>query len=316
MKYTRGGRAARVVLFRIRMFSGMLLCVLPGIFCLCGAVTGTEAASQQKAVCTVEALRTRIAEEGVILHGAGELTDTEGSPALRTNSVEALTHCLEEGSHFIELDLKSTADGKLVCLHGWSRWLDAQGVEGQESHTLEEFLAGSIVGGFTPMSMDEAAQLLRAYPDVYVIVDMKDSSKEEDYQLLAESCPDLMGRLIVQIYHASQYETLRDMGYSNIIYTLYKTMEEERTPEELREFCDSHLIVGIALKRKWAADEAYFEALRQLNIPLYVHTLDDPEKIRRLYERGAAAVYTNHFFSREDIAAALQESLTQEETSS
>ena len=250
----------------------------------------------------INRVQASLASDGFIMHACGKITDENGKVHTRTNSYEAFMHCIENDHRFIELDMLPTSDQKLACLHGWKRWYDRNGIKGSGQVTTEEFLAGSIAGQFTPMSMDDVAAIMREHPEVYIITDMKKSAVIPNCQILARLYPDLKDRFIVQIYHADEYEAIYEMGFHNIIYTLYRATSEERSAAELKTFCSSHLLVGLTLHRKWFSDEAYFNAVWEIGTPLYIHTIDDQEKMLRMFANGVDAIYTNEIFNRGDFS--------------
>jgi glycerophosphoryl diester phosphodiesterase len=122
-------------------------------------------------------------------------------------------------------------------------------------------------------------------------------AKEDNVRVMrwiAENYPDLREHFIVQIYALEEYEPIRALGYENIILTMYKIpWEEYHDLETLSAFIRDTRILAITM----AADENVrdvFDALVATGIPVYVHTLDEPEEQARWLADGAYGIYTNY----------------------
>ena len=237
-------------------------------------------------------LQAQICETGEIIHAGGQVFDNEGNPYLYTNSMESITNCVRQGSPFVELDFQLTTAGYPVCVPNWNALLDENGDCSEEALSLEEFRKRKVMGIFTPMTLDDLAVLMKENPGMYIIVDIRGKFFPCLKSILA-ACPDLRDRFIIQIYHEKHYKAVYTMGFHRIIYTLFRTVERERSPERLSRFADSSILLGLTMRTEIFYQEDLHTGLLALDIPLFVHTIDDENEKKQLQKDGAAALYTN-----------------------
>lgn len=128
------------------------------------------------------------------------------------NCPEGFINAYEKGCRLFEVDLTKTADGIWVCRHSWQ---DAYGQwegERRKKLTLEEFLAAPLYGKYTPMTFQDLLNLIRDYPDAYILLDTKHysfrnyQSTLQDYADLAvlaadAGAQDILGQMIPEIYN-------------------------------------------------------------------------------------------------------------------
>ena len=238
-------------------------------------------------------LRAKLAEDGHIIHAGGYLNTSDGTQVYYTNSLEALENLYQNGNRFCEIDLQETSDGMLICGHGDEKELvfgtglppDAGG---------DEFLAGRIYGEFTPLSADTLADFMTEHPDLYVITDVK-SDNIRVCSMLAERCPDLRDRFIVQVQLPEEYDTLRDLGFPNIMYPIFRTPDGQRGLLQLAAFAKHHPLAALILPNGYYSPDAkLLLAEKLIGTPVVLHTLNDAWEIRYYLDRHLAiAVYTD-----------------------
>lgn len=223
-----------------------------------------------------------------IMHGGGEIyTYTT------TNSLEALYHANAAGYRFIELDFCLTSDGEPVCIHDWNEGYLPGYEKADFPLSLEQFSASRIYGELTPLTLDGLLAWLREHPDTYIITDIKDSNLSTLSEI-AQRDPDLATHFIPQIYAENELEPVRAMGYEQVIYTIYNlTWEEKLDTASIAAFAKENKLTGITFPYELTQREGYVDALLEAGIPLYTHTLNDPELIAGQLDMGITAVYTD-----------------------
>lgn len=246
----------------------------------------------------IHAARALLESERVIVHGAGFIEDDSGNKYDYTNSYEALRNSYNLGNRIVEMDFLWTSDGKMVCAHESETF--ARGIESDGPLTEEEFLDKKSNGIFTTMNIEKLADFMREHKDLYIVTDFK-YAMTESCQYISQMYPDLRSRFIIQMYHYGQYEFIRSLGFNNIILTLYLTTDEERNIDELCDFVNSNDLVAITFWEsyldnadEWGRSEDFWNAVKNLNIPTCVHTVNDEEAIRYDFEQGVTAVYTDN----------------------
>ena len=226
------------------------------------------------------------------VHGGGRVVvyDEEGNALIfdRTNSAEALERCAEAGVGAVELDFSFTSDVELVCIHDWNGgFIKKAGVL-----TFDEFMNEKICGYLTPMSVSDAAKFIVENKDIYMVTDVKEDNIRA-LRIIAEECGDDLSRVIAQIYSPEEYDAVREIGYTNIVLTLYRMKWEEKTDAAaLCEFALTHELVGITLPVMLAEQEyGLTDAFVEHGVAFFVHTVDGKEEARRYFDIGASGVY-------------------------
>ncbi len=235
-----------------------------------------------------------------IVHAAGELWGFDADGVWRSffgsNSVEALEECgkyFGERGGLVELDFNFTSDGELVCIHDWSPEY-IEGVEYGVALSYDEFLSSEIYWNFTPLDLAYVASFMREHPEIYIVTDIK-TDNVAGAKKIAETCPDLVDRFIIQIYSESEYDAVRKLGFDNVIYTLYMLPWHEKVDTDaLVEFEKSHPLVGFTFPAELCDIDGFLDGIRKAEIPLYVHTINDADEAKAYLERGITGVYTDY----------------------
>ena len=283
-------------LFIRRLFPGLRIghiFVVSLLLAIAAAVIiGGGIASKADEISDLANLQAQICDTGEIVHAGGQIFDNEGNAYFYTNSIESVANCVRQGHPFVELDFQLTSDGYPVCVHNWSALLDENGGFSEEALTLDEFRKRKVMGIFTPMTLEDLTELMEESPGMYIIVDIRGKFFPCLKSILA-ACPDLRDRFIIQIYHEKHHKTVYNMGFHRIIYTLFRTVERERSLERLVPFSGSSILLGITMRPNIFYQDDLHAGLLALDVPLFIHTIDDEGEKKQLREDGAAALYTN-----------------------
>lgn len=243
----------------------------------------------------IENLREFIRSEKYIVHGCGFLEEADGNYASLTNSYEAMEAAYEAGNRLLEMDFLITADNYLVAGHDIEdeTWAIGINIPRDTDVTREMFLNEKWCDKYTTMDLNSVAEYMREHEDFYVITDVKYDNAAA-CRIIADTCPDLIDRFIVQIYHEDEYTPVHDMGFPYIIYTMYKVTDEEREPSHIAEIFDKDDLLGITFDYRRIDDSPeYFEEVKAMGFPLYVHTVNYPEEMDHCFAGGIDAVYTD-----------------------
>jgi lipoteichoic acid synthase len=226
-----------------------------------------------------------------IAHAGGVVANT-----CYTNSQEAFQENYRRGHRFFEIDLNWTSDGHLVLTHDWGAnfhfLFPTSKISGP--HSLDEFLALRIKNNLTPMSFAKLVDWLRTHPDARIVTDVK-SDNLRALKEIAETCPDMIDRVIPQIYAFEEYEPVRDMGYRNIILTLYLKLY---TDEPLLRFVRNHKLFGVTMWTERAMEKLP-RKLRRRNVPVFAHTINSPQEQQQLESNGVSGFYTDFLGGKE-----------------
>ena len=224
----------------------------------------------------------------MILHAGG--VTPEGVTG--SDSLEALEHSYENGFRLLELDFSWTCDGELVCVHDWNAFYGR--ILDTDSPTLAQFEAvRDSTYGFTSLTLDHLIAWLREHPGVSIVTDIKEDCAA-GAALIAQRCPDLRSRFIIQIYHPEEYDQVADLGFEHIILTVYQmSWSEKQDTAALVRFAAEHPLEGITFPAELADTPGYVEALLEAQVPLFVHTVNDPADQAALVRQGISGIYTD-----------------------
>ena len=225
-----------------------------------------------------------------ILHAGG--VTPEG--IIGSNSIEALENSYAQGYRIMEIDLCWTKDNQLVCVHDWNSYYAPR--FGKDSLTLQEFskVKGSYYG-YTSMTLDDLIQWMKLHNDAIIVTDIKENNVM-GVELLAQKVPELKDRFWIQIYGKQEYDTISELGFKNIILTVYSmSWEEKQNAEKLVEFAEKHLLIGITFPIELLElIPDYLKTLKKAKVPLFVHTVNDTEIQRELFTAGVSGIYTDY----------------------
>lgn len=249
--------------------------------------------SPQPAAVAVPPVEETLRQDGRIVHAGGRIAGTDGKNYTYTNSAEALVNAYRAGSRIMEFDFMQTSDGHLAGIHDWMSTVSSSITDGTPL-SLEEWLQVKVYGRFTPLCLESLAGFMREHPDLYIVTDVKDRNAAAA-GIIAETCPDLKDRFIIQIYKDSEYDEIAALGFRHIIYTLYNLPPaDKRDTKHLAEFAAEHPLLGYtypeALRKVWR----YTDRMRKIGVMLFVHTINDQKEIDACYSEGIDAVYTDN----------------------
>ncbi|MBR1457375.1 MAG: hypothetical protein IJ594_09510 [Oscillospiraceae bacterium] len=181
-----------------------------------------------------------------------------------------------------------------MCAHGRKKTgTFAWGTDLPPIVTSETYLTTKLYGEFTPMTADDLVDFMRRHEELLIVADTMDDDVEV-YKRLAECYPDVMDRFIVQIYHEREYDPIRALGFTSVIYTLYNADEQELEIANLMRFVNGHELVGLTFLPERLEGKRFRIGVEKLGVPLMVHTIDDYEEMETyLAKRNFTAVYTD-----------------------
>jgi glycerophosphoryl diester phosphodiesterase len=222
----------------------------------------------------------------LIAHAGGDIHGVR-----MTNSLQALDSSYDEGFCFIEVDICLTSDGVPVLAHDWGNANWFAGIKySTEQPGYEEFIKRTGIMGIEFMDLNKLALWLSEHDGAYIVTDIKQDNIEV-LRHIKESYPEASKRIIPQIYSIDEYEPVRDLGYDQVILTLYKI---KIIGDEIFEFCSRKPLFGLTMSQS-RADSELLEKFSALGIPIYVHTINDYNEYIKLRDKGVYGVYTDFF---------------------
>lgn len=233
-----------------------------------------------------------------IAHALGGINDDH-----YTNSLEALESNYKRGFKVFEADLTELDGDEFALIHTFNRDslrdLELPSDWARRLPSVEEFKNHKIKGQYTPMTYSDLVKYMSNHKDMYLVIDVKISENTEDMKNTYEKIvkltkrvdPEVLKRLIPQIYYQDMYESVLDVyHFKSMIFTMYRL--QHFTEESITDFAYEKGIKVVASYRNRFTDE-FTRKLKERGIMLYMFTYNDPQKANRLFERGVYGIYTD-----------------------
>jgi len=210
-----------------------------------------------------------------------------------TNSYEALDENSEKGYRYFEIDFLFTSDKKLVCLHKrYRNFKNYFGFMPEPKVSIDEFKKLQNVGSaYTNCTLDGLAEWMKKNPSSYVVTDVKDNNLEA-LKMIHSTLPDANRRVIPQIYYPKTFYPVKELGFKQVIWTLYRVsrMRNDEVIDWALQFSGPIAITMPKIRAKSTLPKL----LAKLNIPTYVHTINSPDVLRNYFDNyKITEVYTD-----------------------
>jgi len=260
---------------------------------------------------------------GFIAHAFGAI---DGH--IYTNTLEAFQRNYGRGFRVFEVDLVRLADGTALLAHNG---LEANyGLNKPFTEATWADLAGhKYLGRYTILRSQELAGLLRAHPDIYVILDSK-YARLDIYQNMLRQAPErnLRERILPHVEDRVELSAFRTVyPLQNYMLALYHTQVQNRyddpivgdftsryrAPAVMMFWRDRDLSISLAANAQQGRRyrPSFASALKGIGANVYVHSLGDPNEIQRFWDRGIG-VYSDDPFPPLGGTATLQQQQEQE----
>ncbi|GEM_PF-3184172 len=214
-----------------------------------------------------------------------------------TNSLEALESSIEKGFKWIEIDFAMTDDGKIAALHDWA-WYKAYslGVSSTASVDYETFRSSRVLGKYTPVTMEVLEKVLSENPDVRIITDTKDDNLTILTEMKKEA-PEIMDQIIPQIYDYTEYDAVKNLGFDDVILTLYK-MNSKAVNEDVVYFVVNKRVYAVTMDYA-LVNNGIASKLKDVGVKVYMHTINSSADMMNALNGGAYGIYTDTLVPRE-----------------
>lgn len=216
------------------------------------------------------------------------------------NSSDSLEYGYSKGIRVMEVDLLYTSDNELVVNHDWEYGI---------IKTYDEFMNNKIYGKYSPIDMKMLVNYMIKYRDLYLVIDTKEDSYNEDnylnlYRDLIDYCKNLdeniLDRIIIQIYDYDMYSEIDKMyHFDNYIFSIYKLVDKFNILQ-LVHFCISNNIDVIGIPKGFIdggiIKDNFIKFMKGKNIKLYVYTINNDVKYREYLSMGIDGIYTDFLY--------------------
>ena len=210
-----------------------------------------------------------------------------------TNCLEALNLNYKLGHRLFEIDFSWTSDNKLIALHDWEKGYTKLFNEViNKPLDYSTIINKKMINKYTILTLPILSEWLKNHPDAYIITDIKDRNVE-GLKYIADNYKNDISRYIPQIYFIKEYDEVKNLGFQNIILTLYLN---SRSPKTLAEFVDNNKLFALTmhLEKKYFNEILYL--MEERNQFVYVHTFNDKEQVEKILTSAVDGVYTDFLY--------------------
>ena len=133
-----------------------------------------------------------------------------------TNSIEALEKN-KKGFKYFELDLQLTRDNKIICGHDIDKNI----------LFYDQFLIRNLKSKIKKCDYESLRKWLNKNPKKIIITDVKTDNNLKALKFIQNNFSNYKKNFIPQIYNPKNYESVKNMGYDDIIWNLYLYNSED-----------------------------------------------------------------------------------------
>ena len=211
-----------------------------------------------------------------------------------SNALEAFEGSYTAGFRLFEVDLVLLADGSVLAAH--DRHEHVYGLK----RTFAELTRSDMAGvkwrkKYTPMFVEALLQELARKPDAWLILDTKIDHMailREVVRVGQQSTPCALQRVIPHI--SGHKKALRDIQalypFTHYMLALYRSgMNDEQVVDFLR---GNPAIQAVMMWHDQRYSPAFFQALTDIDVAVYVHSLLSPARIAAFRQNGVG-VYSD-----------------------
>lgn len=255
-----------------------------------------------------------------------------GADPRRENTSAAFSAAVDRGFGYLELDVRTTADGAAVVFHDETLERITTGHGNLSDHTWAELGQFRVVGehpgepgsGATGEPLLLFEDLLAAYPHIHLNVDLKDAASAEAvasvvhrheawHRVLVASFDDahriayrdharrLTGRSDLPIAHSGGVRAVATLVFTHRLpLPLFR-----RVVERLRRDVDLHAVqVPVRSGVIPVVTPQFVERCHQVGLAVHVWVVDDPAEMERLLALGVDGLVTDDGAALAEVMAA------------
>ncbi len=202
----------------------------------------------------------------IIAHAGGGYNDQ-----IYTNSIDTLNFNKENYDLF-ELDFFLTDDGKLICGHDWNENF----VSFDKFQTYVDNKKD-----FKPCTYKSLKKWLKLNPKKRIVTDFKNDNLS-GLIFIADNFDNFEKVFIPQIYNPKEYKKVKNIGYEDIIWTLYKYNKNNKT---IIKYIKKMDLFAVTMPKERAQSELPI-LLKKNKVKSFVHTINSMKEY---------FIYLNHF---------------------
>ena len=200
-----------------------------------------------------------------------------------TNSIKSFE---KNGKYlkYLEVDFQLTKDNKLICKHDINK----------KTITYEDFLIENKKKKVKECDYSSLSKWLKKNPDKIIITDLK-TNNLEGLKFIKNNFENFHKNFYPQIYEPKNYELVKNMGYENIIWTLYRYGVEDEDFDKIINIVKNKKFFAITMPSNLAYNGLAKKIKEETDTKVLVHTINFRREVAKLiFLYGVTDVYTDY----------------------
>ena len=139
-------------------------------------------------------------------------------------------------------------------------------------------------------TIDTLVAWMNENPSAYIITDVKEKNLKA-LEIILEKLPNAKRRVIPQIYEPHNFQKIKDLGFEQVIWTLYRYRGSNDEVVDWIEQFDGPFAITMPKNR---AESTLPRELEERHIPTYVHTVNATQEMEKFVNKfGITEIYTD-----------------------
>ena len=199
-----------------------------------------------------------------------------------TNSIEALEKNKKDFK-YLELDLQLTKDNKIICEHDIN----------QNILFYDQFLIENSKKKIKSCDYKSLKNWLKKNPGKVIITDVKSEDNLKALKFIQHNFDNYKKNFIPQIYDPKNNELVKNMGYNDIIWTLYQ-YEETNNFDKIINITKNNKFFAITMPPNLAFNGLSKKIKEETDTKVLVHTINfRRDVVELLFFYDVTDVYTD-----------------------
>ncbi|HGO5512361.1 glycerophosphodiester phosphodiesterase family protein [Streptococcus suis] len=220
-----------------------------------------------------------------------------------TNSLEALQQNYSMGHRVFEMDFYLTSDGKMAAVHDWDQfgYMNGVALSSDEWKNFQTFGSPVTDSRFTTMLIGDVLDQMLINKDMFLVTDTKILEASDEMRLQFSEIvneaktrdPELLNRIIPQIYNEEMYSLIRDIyDFPEVIYTLYASQDSADTVLDFVKNTPAVSVVTTPIGHANFFTADFIDSLHAVNKKIYTHTIHTYDELTKYSALGIDGFYT------------------------
>ena len=213
----------------------------------------------------------------------------------KSDSLEAWELSYSRGVRIIDADLNFTSDNHLVLRHDWNDDLEQD--FSRIPPSFEEFMSTKIFMKYTPMSIEDMIDFMKAHEDLYVAVDCKEEPAKVYSSLVnaasSMNASEILERIIVSLYKTEDVAKVKSVyPFRNFALRQYGW---QHNWYDLAEFCVKNSIHVVNVWDFVAdTDPEGIKILLDKNIHVWAAPINSLRQMQRYKDLGITGAVSDY----------------------